>query len=123
VSVITDAHFMAQLPEETTRIVLELQQRLLAIVNEATTTGFTILEQYGETNSTLVVFDQLQNAKERAETYYSRFYRLLLQIAAAYPNATVTMLELLERSIEEAQATAPATEATIQEAKRDWNLL
>jgi len=32
------------------------------------------------------------------------------------------MLDLLEQSIAEAQAIAPASEATIQEAKRDWNL-
>ena len=32
------------------------------------------------------------------------------------------MLELLDRSIEEAQANIAASEATIREEKRNWNL-
>lgn len=32
------------------------------------------------------------------------------------------MLELLERSIEEAQATIAASEGTIKDEKRNWNL-
>lgn len=114
---------MVQLPEETTTTVLNLQRRLLAIIHQATAAGFIILEQYGETETTLVDLDFLQNARERAETYYSRFYTILLRIAEAQPGASTAMLELLERSIEEAQATADALEASIQETKRDWNLL
>ncbi|MCU0535076.1 MAG: hypothetical protein MUD14_14405, partial [Hydrococcus sp. Prado102] len=37
----------------------------------------------------------------------------LLRIAQAYPNPPTAMLELLENSIEEVQATIPAVEATI----------
>lgn len=114
---------MAQLPDETTTTVLGLQRSLLTIINQATATGFIILEQYGETETTITVLEQLQNARERAETYYSRFYTLLLRIAEFQPMAPAAMLELLARSIEEAQATAAASEATIQEAKRDWNIL
>lgn len=113
---------MAQIPEEIINTVLELQRRLLIIIDEGTMTAYTLLERYGETQATLIVFEQLQNAGERSESYYSRFYTLLLRIAQAYPNAPTAMLELLESSIEEVQATIPAVEATINEAKRDWNL-
>jgi hypothetical protein len=100
-----------------------LQRRLLAIINQATAAAFIILEQYGETETTIIDLEQLQNARERAETYYSRFYTLLLQIAESQPLATAVMLNILTRSIEEDQATVGASEATIQETKRDWNIL
>ncbi len=100
-----------------------MQRRLLAIINQATAAAFIILEQYGETETTIIDLEQLQNARERAETYYSRFYTLLLQIAESQPLATAVMLNILTRSIEEDQATVGASEATIQETKRDWNIL
>ncbi|MCL1474985.1 hypothetical protein [Argonema antarcticum] len=114
---------MAELPQEITTTVLDLQRQLLAIISKARTTEFTILERYGETEATIIDFAQLQNTRERAETYYSRFCTLLLQIAKSYPSPSSAMLELLARSIEQAQANAPASEASIQEIKRDWNLL
>lgn len=114
---------MADLPEATAFVVLNLQWRMVQIINQATKTGALILEQYGETEATIPDLDILQNARERATNYYSRFYTLLLRISEAQPVANVAMLELLERSIEEAQASADASEATIQEAKRDWNLI
>ena len=99
-----------------------MQRRLLAIINQSTATGFIVLEQYGETEITIIDLEQLQNARERAETYYSRFYTLLLRIAESQPLATTAMVDLLAHAIEEAQATAAASEATIQETKRDWNI-
>lgn len=36
--------------------------------------------------------------------------------------APPTTLELLTQTIEQAQATAEAGEATVQEAKSDWNI-
>ncbi|MDJ0579894.1 hypothetical protein [Crocosphaera sp.] len=44
------------------------------------------------------------------------------RIAETQPNASRAMLELLERSIDETQATIAATEATINEEKRGFNL-
>jgi hypothetical protein len=60
---------MAQFPQETTTAVLDLQRRLLAIIDQATCTSFLILEQYGEIEATLTALEQLDNAKERAITY------------------------------------------------------
>ena len=114
---------MALLPEQITKTVLELQRRLLAIIHEATAIDFLILEQYGETETALIDLDQLQNVQERADTYYTRFYRLLRQIAESQPFVNPAILELLTRSMEEAEATINALEASILEIKRDWNIL
>lgn len=114
---------MAELPPSLINNVLDLEQRLLSIINRATNTGFTIVEQYGETEAAIIVLEQLRNVREKATTYYSRFYTLMLRIAESYPVAPNATLELLTRSIDEAQAIIDASEATIQEAKSDWNLL
>lgn len=57
---------MANLPNETITTVLNLERRLLQLINEATA-GFIILEQYGETQATIIALDQLQNVRERAK--------------------------------------------------------
>jgi hypothetical protein len=114
---------MAHLPEQTITTVLNIQRRLLAIINQATATGFVIMEQYGETEATIIVQEELDNARYRSETYYSRFYTLLLRLAESQPIATNAMLNLLEQSIIDAIANADGAEATIQEAKKDWNIL
>jgi hypothetical protein len=114
---------MAKLPNETVKIVLMLQQRLLDIMDQATALGFNIFEQYGETEASLSDLQQLDNVKERADTYYSRFYNLLRRIAQSQPLADTAMLNLLQQSIEQAQATVEALEATIKEIKGDLNIL
>ena len=86
---------MAKLPEQITATVLELQKRLLDIINLSTAIGFLILQQYGETEATVVDLEQLDNVRDRANTYYSRFYTVLLRIAESQPTATNAMIELL----------------------------
>jgi hypothetical protein len=113
---------MAALPETTITTVLALQRRLLAIIDRATATEMLIFEQYGETETTLIALDDLHNVQERADTYYSRFYTLLRQIASSQPIANPAVLELLHRSIDDAEATSNALEATIQEEKRNFNI-
>jgi hypothetical protein len=114
---------MAKLSNETIKIVLDLQQQLLTIIDQATALGFIIFEQYGETETSLSDLQQLDNVKERADTYYSRFYTLLRRIAESQPLADTAMLNLLQQSIEQAQATVEALEATIKEIKGDLNIL
>ena len=103
-------------------MVLELQQDLLVIIHQATAFQFMILENYGETEATLSDLEQLDNVQQRADTYYSRFSTLLRQIAASQPLATSATLTLLAQSIEDAQGTVFALQATIQEIKQDWGL-
>ncbi len=113
---------MAKLPEEITKIVLQLQEQLLTIIDETTATSYLILQSYGETETTIIALDDLDNARERAETYYSRLHNLLGKIAETQPIANNAMLNLLNRSIEEAQGTIAATKATIREEKRSFDL-
>lgn len=72
---------MANLTNETITTVLNLQRRLLQLINQATAAEQIILEQYGETEATIIALNQLQNVRERATSYYIDLYRLLLQIA------------------------------------------
>lgn len=113
---------MAELPIEVTIVVLELQRQLLAVIHKTTATTFLLLERHGETEQTIVSLNDLDNIRERANTYYSRFYTLLLRIADAQPVASNAMLDLLARSIDEARASIAASEATIREEIRNWNL-
>lgn len=113
---------MAKLPDEIIATVLNLQRDLLERLDEATATELELLEQYGENESTLNEFEQLQNAKERLDSYYTRFYLNLRRIYESQPVAARDSLELLARYINEATATVDAIGATIQEIRRDFNL-
>jgi len=117
--------FMAKLAQETIANILNLQQWLLAGIDEAKAAEFAIFEQYGEIEATATVLEQLQNATERLRNPYSRFYTLLLRISESQPTASSAMLNLLAQTIEqaEAEADADAVEAAIGEAKIDFNLL
>ncbi|MBD2310096.1 hypothetical protein H6G20_00170 [Desertifilum sp. FACHB-1129] len=114
---------MAQLPIDVVTTVLELQRQLLEVIHQSSITGFQIFQQYGETETTLIVLEDLDHVREKANLYYSRFSTLLVRIAESQPTPDPAMLELLNRSIEMAQATIEATEATIQEERRNFNLL
>jgi hypothetical protein len=113
---------MADLPEETIVIIFTLQRRLLKIINEATRCAFMILEEYGELEATMPDLEILETVRERLTSYYTRIYRLLLQIFESQPMASSATLELLIQSIKQIQASADAGEATVSEVKRDWNL-
>ena len=113
---------MAKLTQETIATILNLQARLLVGIDQASSAEFAIFQQYGEIEATATVLEQLQNATERLRNPYSRFYTLLLRISESQPAASSAMLNLLAQTIEQAEADASAIEATIREAKRDFNL-
>jgi hypothetical protein len=113
---------MAKLGQKTIATILNLQARLLAGIDEALSAEFAIFEQYGDIESTAMVLEQLQNATERLKNPCSRFYILLLRISESQPIVSSAMLNLLAQTIEQAQADADVVEATIREAKRDFNL-
>ncbi len=113
---------MAKLPEEITTTVLNLQRRLLELTNEATATDTTIFEQFGETEATISTLEQLQNARQRLTDPYSRLCTLLLRIAESQPTAAVAILNLLAQTIEQGQAAVDASQASIREAKRDFDI-
>lgn len=110
---------MAKLSDETLTLVFNLQRRLLQRINEATATEAIIFEQFGE-EETIIELQQLQNVRERATSSYSRLYTLLLRVAESQPTATSATLDLLALSIEQAEATDAASEASVQDIKRNW---
>ncbi len=112
---------MAKLDDATIKIIFDLQRQLLERIDEATATEAIVFERFGE-NEARLELDQLQNSRERTTSSYSRLYRLLLRVAEAQPQANSATLDLLAESIEQAAAINSASQASIQEIKRDWNL-
>ncbi len=114
---------MARFPEETITTVLHLQRLLLLGIDEAKAAEAAIFERYGETDATATVLEQLQNAAERLRVPYLGLFQLLLRIAEAQPMAPPAMLNSLAQTIGRSQAAVDASAASVQEAKRDWNIL
>jgi dimeric dUTPase (all-alpha-NTP-PPase superfamily) len=113
---------MANLSEETLNKIFNIQKQLFKIINEATATDYNLVEQYGETATTLTELEELSNIKERARDAYTRLFRLLLNIGETQPIINQSTLELLYRSIEQADLTVNALEISIQEIKNNWDL-
>ncbi len=113
---------MAELSPHTLNTVFLLLKRLVTLVDETKSSEFRLFEIAGETAETLPELEQLQNAVERLRQFYARLHTLTLAIAEAQPQASIDMLDLLDRSIREASATANAAEATNRETKQIWNL-
>jgi len=114
---------MARLPDKTLTAILSLQQQLVEGINEAGATELAIFEQFGETEVTIAVLEQLWNARQRLTDPYSRLCTLLLRVAESQPTAPAVMLNLLVQTVEQAQAAVDASQASIREAKRDFDLL
>ncbi len=113
---------MARLSPQTLDTVFGLLKRLVTLVDKTKSSEFRLFETVGETAETLPELEQLQNAVERLRQSYARLYTLALSISEAQPLASVAMLDLLDRSVEEASATANAVEATNRDTKQIWNL-
>jgi hypothetical protein len=114
---------MAKLGDETLITIFNIYRQLLELIHEAKATEYLILERFGETEATLIALEEIQNIVERMRNSYSRLNTLLLRIAEAQPVADTATLELLMKSIEQAQGNLASSLATIQESKRDTGLL
>ncbi len=78
---------MAKLLDETISQIFQLQRRFLEQIDEASAIEFAIFQQFGETEATLPELEELINIRERADSYYSRFYTTLRQIYSSQPYA------------------------------------
>ncbi len=114
---------MAKLTDEVVNLVFKLQKMLLEILDKATETEYRIFEQFGETEATFAELEELQNIRERADSGYTRFSVILRRIYLSQPAPFRANLDLLNQTIEEADASIAALEASIQEIKANWNLL
>ena len=113
---------MANLSDEIVTTVFNLQRQLWKLINEVASAEWMILEQYGETQTTIPPLDQLQSGRERLRASYSRLYTIMLRVGESQPITDSATLNSLLETIERSQATIPAIEASVQEAKRDLNL-
>jgi hypothetical protein len=113
---------VAEIPPETIAKILQLLGRLSILIDRASAAELSIFNTYGETEEIVSVLDQLQNTKERGVDAYTRLSGLMLKISGFQPSAPTTMLEMLTRSLEIAEATVDAGEASVKEAKSDWNI-
>lgn len=77
-----------------------------------------LLADYGETEETIPELDKLQSVRERADSYYTRFYITLRRIYEAHPDS----LKLVAKYIEDAEVTIEVIQASIQDIRRNWNL-
>ncbi|MGK7873630.1 MAG: hypothetical protein AB4426_10070 [Xenococcaceae cyanobacterium] len=113
---------MAKLPEGLLSKIFELLQKLAVGIEEAAAAEWALYEQHGENAVTIEELEELQSARERLVAPYSRLNTLLLRILESQPKADPAMLELLIQTISQAQASADASWASVQEVKRVWGL-
>lgn len=113
---------MAEISKETIDEILKLMGRLSILVNTTASTELSIFNAYGETEEMVYVLEQLPNTKERGIASYTRLSTLLLKVSEVQPSASIAMLEMLIKAVEQAKATVDAGEATVKEAKNDWSI-
>ncbi|MGB7413272.1 MAG: hypothetical protein WA902_03605 [Thermosynechococcaceae cyanobacterium] len=113
---------MAKLPDSLLSTIFELLQRLSLGIEAAAATEWSLYQGYGERTETLEELEELQNARERLVAPYTRLNTLLLRILESQPKADPAMLELLNQTIKQAQASVDASWASVQEVKRVWRL-
>jgi hypothetical protein len=113
---------MAKLPEDVSGLIWSLKRDLLEILEEAVESEYRLFENYGETDRTIIVLEELKNVADRAKDWFSRLSNAQIRIAEAQPSVPADMLELVYRSIDRIEAGTPALKQSIAEVKRDWGL-
>jgi hypothetical protein len=114
---------MAKLLEETLTSIFELLRQPEEQIEYASATEWQLFTEYGENERTLSELEELFNARERGINSYSRINNILMRILQEQPTLSNTMLEMLERAILQGTASVDAVNASINEVKRQWNLL
>ncbi|MCU0534395.1 MAG: hypothetical protein MUD14_10935 [Hydrococcus sp. Prado102] len=114
---------MAKLSDEILTNIFSLQRQLAEGIGEVSAVEWALFEQYGETDESIGELEELKNAKERLTIPYSRLHTLLLRILEAQPTASAAMLNLLAQTLEQGQAALDASNASVREIKRNWDLL
>jgi hypothetical protein len=112
---------VAKLPDAVIDNVFTLQRHLVECLDATTAMEFRLWQQIGETADTLPELEELQNIRERLVNSYSRLQNILLRIAQSQPIAARDMLDLLYRSMEQAQSFIDASIASLQDIQRNWN--
>lgn len=112
---------MAKLPDPVLTNIFTLKRRIIESIDAATALAFRLFTQWGETTETSRELAELQNIQERLRSQYARLNTLLLKVSESQPLASADMLNLLNRTIEMAEASLDASIASVQEIQRNWN--
>jgi len=112
---------VAALPNATLTALFQLQQAIAIEIDRAAAVEWRILEDFGETQTTLPELDELQAIRDRLIDSFSRSNALLLRVMEAQPAATPVMLELLEQAIARGEATRDACRASTNEIEQNWS--
>lgn len=113
---------MAELTEETLSIAFNLQKRLLQITNQASSLGFRIWEQFGETDATIADLDLLQNVTEQARANYTRLTKQLFEIAVSRSKSNLMTMNSLSHYCHSVETHISDLEATIAQVKSNQQL-
>jgi hypothetical protein len=112
---------VAKLPDSTLSNIFALQRRLIECLDSTTALAFRLFQQSGETAQTLPELEELQQIEEKIVSSHSRTYNILLRVSRSQPTATNDMLDLLYRSVEQAEISLARNIASLQDIQRNWN--
>lgn len=113
---------MAKLSDEVLTQIFQLLRSLAEGIEEASATEWLLFSRYGENNETVPELEELQSTRERLTVPYSRLNTLILRIVESQPTSDPAMLDLLFKTMEQAEASVAAAKASVIEVKRVWTL-
>lgn len=113
---------MAELPEQTLQVVLELQQQLLKNVHQARATERILLDEYGDVENLQTDLNDLLTVAQAAGEGYRRLSILLLRVSEIQPLADPALLKMLFATIEAMQASLAAQQRSIEEVRQNWRI-
>lgn len=108
---------MAELTEEILSIAFDLQGRLLQITHEASSLGFMIWEQFGETDATVADLDLLQGVTEQARANYTRLTKQLFEIAVSRSKSNLMTMNSLSHYCHSIERNLSDLEETIAQVR------
>jgi GMP synthase PP-ATPase subunit len=108
---------MAELPSEMVITINQLKQKSLDILNRATAIEFMLFENFGETDQTLPLFEELATVAGDAKDSFTRLNNLQLRVAEAQPTIPSDMLELTTQAIDRITNRIPAWQRSLEEVQ------
>ena len=113
---------MARLSPEIQVTLSRQKEQLLALIDEAKSLEFILLDSVGENQETVSTLEQLTEISEQARTKLLQLSTLHLRIGEVQPIISNDLLKLMNDAIANIQNRIPALERSLEEIKLDWRL-
>jgi hypothetical protein len=113
---------MAKLSPEIRATLNQQKEQLLALIDEAKSLEFMLLDSIGENQETISTLEQLTEIAEQARTKLSQLSTLHLRVAEVQPIISNDLLKLMNEAISNIESRIPALERSLEEIKLDWRL-